>query len=516
MKSISNANRPLQVPLLAVALSINVVVHAQPLPASTGLPTDAPSAMPAASAVPPVQSLPDSGPTANAPASTAAPAAVPAEQPAASPPAMVPVASDSSTSSILPPVSKDALEKKKKKGKAGRKAKKGKSDLTRGESDPMWGDPWGDSQDELRAAGLSFKFLLQTHYQQTFAFSSRNPIINYRIPEETLVRHNDGWDVNRLFFRIAAEPSRYLSLKMILDLAEFMHNNPKQVAKQAYADISPIPKHLHFQVGVLKLPYSITELDPIATYEFSHMGEANNLVKGLGFAGRDIGAEVVVEPLAKPRYLKMALGAFRGHAHDEQGRLFGALGARVETHPVKSLRLGVDWVEQPNTITYLNPFDSANKNLLPNPENPNFPRSSTWQHGRAFSGDISFERMHLTLRMEGMVGTRVDYDTQYGAKKFAAFWALAAYKFPVGPVQLQPGMRAEWLDTDTQHNNGLHRQLTLGLATYFSDSIRLLLDVTRTYVQENSPEVNQPIPLRAIPYDALSNTRVTGQVQVIL
>jgi hypothetical protein len=424
--------------------------------------------------------------------------------------------SDTSALAPLPPIPNDALTKKNKKGKGARKGRRAKIPAADSNGDLSWGDPWGDSQDELRAAGLSFRFLLQTHYRQTFAADSQNPDLSYRIPEDTLVRKGDGWDVNRMFFRIAAEPSKFLGLKFIMDLAEFKNGNPKQVMKQAYAELRPIPKHLHFLVGVLKLPYSITELDPISTYEFTRMGEANDLVKGLGFAGRDMGAEVRFAPLSKPKYLNMALGVFRGHAHDEHGLLFGAVGARVETHPVKGLRLGLDWVDQPETVTYLNPFDNASKDLLPNPENPDFPRSQKWAKGQAVSSDITFNRRGLMLRTEGMIGTRVDFDTQYGAKKFVAFWAIAAYKFPVGALQLQPAVRAEWLDTDYEHAVGLRRQLTLGLATYFTKSIRFLMDVTRTSVQDNSPVVNQPIPLREVPYNALSNTCVTGQVQVVL
>ncbi len=59
MKPIFNANRPLQVPILAADLSINVVVHAQPLPALAGLPATETPVMPVASAAPSTRSLPD-------------------------------------------------------------------------------------------------------------------------------------------------------------------------------------------------------------------------------------------------------------------------------------------------------------------------------------------------------------------------------------------------------------------------------------------------------------------------
>jgi len=414
-----------------------------------------------------------------------------------------------------PTPSEHANPDKRKKGKR-RKARKPAARQSNENVDPDWGDPWGDNQDAFQAAGLSFKFLLQTQYRQTFAYHSNNADPAYRMPEETLVRELDGWDLNRLFLRITAEPSKYVRFKFITDFAEFAHGNGYQTVKQAFVDLSPIPKHLHFLAGVLKLPFSITELDPIAKYEFTRLDQSNDLIKGLGFAGRDIGAEVVVSPLAKPRYLTFALGTFRGHAIDEQGYLFGEVGARVTTEPVKGLRFGLDWAIMPKTITYLNPFTSGGSQLLSNPENSNFPRSGTWDKGQAVSVDATYYRLGLMLRTEGMMGTRVDHDTQYGATRFGAAWAIAAYRFPVGSLGIQPALRAAWLDTDMTHPSGLRTQLAAGIATYFTQSVRFLLDLERTIVEDHSPYINQPSPLRAVPYDALSNTCISGQVQVAL
>jgi len=120
------------------------------------------------------------------------------------------------------------------------------------------------------------------------------------------------------------------------------------------------------------------------------------------------------------------------------------------------------------------------------------------------------------LRTEGLLGSRVDYDTQYGATKWAAAWAIAAYKFPLGPIQLQPAVRAEVLDTDTQHSGGLRRQFSFALGAHFNRTTQLLFDVTRTDVQSNSPVIEQPLPLREIPYNDLSNVRFTGRLQVTL
>jgi hypothetical protein len=410
----------------------------------------------------------------------------------------------------------DADESKPKKKKGKRKQRKANATSTDVAGELVLGDPWGDTRDELRFAGLSFRFLVQAHYRHTAAEASQNGDEVYRIAEDTLARDGDGWDVNRFFFRIAATPSRYLALKLITDFAEFRHSNAKKAVKQAFVELKPLPLHLHFQVGVVKLPFSILELDPVAKHEFTYLGEANDLITRLGFGGRDVGAQMTVAPFAKPKYLEFVAGVFGGHTKDENRSLIGAVGARLETRALKGFRFGVDCVDHPSSTTYLNPFDNASKELLPNPANPNYPRSRTWTSGQAYSADITFSRARVMLRAEAMMGTRVDFDTRYGAERWGAVWGLAAYRFPAGPIQLQPAIRAEWLDTDWDHRAGLRRQLSLGVAAYFSKATRLLVDVTRTDVQQFSPVLDQPEPLREVPYGALDNTRITGQVQVDL
>jgi hypothetical protein len=415
----------------------------------------------------------------------------------------------------LPPIPPDNLDKKRDK-KNGKEARPVPRFGTDEEGDLSLGDPWGDSQDELRAAGVSFRFLAQAQYQQTLGADSANADLTYRVPENTLVKQGDGWDLNRMFFRIMAQPSEYLGLKMITDFAEFRHNNPKRAINQAYVELRPIPKHLHFAAGMLKIPFEIFQLDPVAQFELASFGQANALVDYLGFAGRDAGAEVIVSPLSKPRYLNFIAGAFRGHASDENASVFGAVAVRVDSEPVKGFRMGADWVAHPKRVTYLEPFDTSNQDLLPNPPGSPYPRSKTWDKGSAFGADLTFHRQGFMVRTEGLLGNRVDYDTRYGAKRWAAAWAIAAFKFSLATVQLQPAVRAEVLDTDIDHDEGRRFQYSFALSAQLNRTTRLLFDVTRTDVQSNSPVVEQPTPLREIPYNDLSNTRVTGQLQVTL
>jgi hypothetical protein len=84
------------------------------------------------------------------------------------------------------------------------------------------------------------------------------------------------------------------------------------------------------------------------------------------------------------------------------------------------------------------------------------------------------------------------------------------------PVQLQPALRAEWLDSDYGHPSGVRRQLTAGVATYVAKATRILVDLTRTNVESGSLNLRQPEPLQLVPYRALSNTCATVQLQAAL
>jgi hypothetical protein len=299
-----------------------------------------------------------------------------------------------------------------------------------------------------------------------------------------------------------------------LDFAKLRGSDVSNVLKQAYARLRPIVGHLEFAAGIFKLPYSILELDPVAEYELTDLGDADNFIKNLGFAGRDIGAEVMIAPLSKAKRLRISFGAFRGHAEDEHASPLGAIGARVETKPWKWLRIGADVVGMPAGATFKNPFETSGKDILPMPPDPLYPREKRWAAGKAYSADISYAKHHLRVRVEGMLGDRVDIDTRYGARSWMGMWVLVGYKFKAGPIALMPTARAEWLDTDREHSVGGRRELTLGCNIFFSKSVQLVIDATRTDVQSGTPVIEQPLPLPAIPYFDLAHERVTAQLQL--
>jgi hypothetical protein len=320
--------------------------------------------------------------------------------------------------------------------------------------------------------------------------------------------------LKRFFLRIGADPVEELGFRAIIDFAQLAHGDGADAIKQAYASLRPLPKHLEVYAGVFKLPFSTMELDPIARYELANLGPSDDLIKDLRFAGRDTGAEVMLAPFSKAKLLRVYVGAFRGHAHDEHASPIGAIGGRIESKPVKGLRLGVDSVVQPWSLTYPRPFDTSSKDVLPMPDDPLFPRAQHWASGAAYSADITFDRWHLMLRAEGMLGTRVDVDTRYGARSFWAAWGLAAYRIRIGAFELRPALRAEWLDADREHPVGLRRTLGAALTCAFTNQVALLVDATRTDVQSASPILDQPRPLPGFPYLELDETRIVAQLQV--
>lgn len=386
-----------------------------------------------------------------------------------------------------------------------------------GMRDAFTGDPFGDGGGAASGTSLgniSLRVLLQTRYRHTFARKSHNPRAGYALREDVLVRDGDGFDLSRLFLRLGADPLPELGFKAILDFAKL--NNPENVLKQAYVSVRPLPKRVEIAAGVLKLPYSTMELDPIARFELSDLGGTDDLIKNLGFGGRDVGVELMVAPLPKRKLLRASLGAFEGHAKDEHASPLGAIGARLESHPLKGLRLGLDAMGMPTSQDYERPFDTSGKDVLPLPYDPLYPREQRWAAGKAYSADVSYSRHHVTLRAEGLLGDRVDVAERYGARSFWAIWGLLAYDLRVGRLRAKPALRVEWLDLDREHRVGRRRELAFGVGFPYKKRLRILVDVKRTDVQKGTPVIESPKPLPAVPYFDLSSTRVTAQLQVEL
>jgi len=375
------------------------------------------------------------------------------------------------------------------------------------------GDPWGDAQ------GLnliSMRSLFQTRYTSTWAEDSDASRASYIEREEILAQEGDGWSLERVLLRLSSDPVKYVGFKAVLDFSELISGDVEDVVKQAYSTVSPMPGRLSFVVGLFKLPFSVLELDPSARYEFAELGPSNQLLGDLGFAGRDYGLQVIGSPLRKAKRLTISLGAFRGHAYDEHDSPAGAIAGRIEVKPSKSLRFGVDAVGHLLDTTYNRPFNTSDKDVLPDPPDPLYPAQKRWGQGGAYGVDARFKKKGFMLRGEFVYGDRVDIDRRYDARHFWSAWGIAAYGFDVGPVKLLPALRAEWLDSDADHGKGAFMTLSGSFTVIAWSRVRFLVDATYTGVEPNTPVLNQPKPLQADPYLALSNTRLTAQLQLEL
>jgi hypothetical protein len=222
-------------------------------------------------------------------------------------------------------------------------------------------------------------------------------------------------------------------------------------------------------------------------------------------------------PLRKAKRMRVSLGAFRGHAKDEHDLPAGAVSGRVEIKPSKSLRLGLDTVYHVRAITFNRPFETSSKETLPNPPDPLYPAQKRWDRGGAYGFDARFKKKGFMARGEFVYGDRVDIDRRYGANRFWSAWGIFAYAFDVSTqIKLMPALRAEWLDTDFGHGKGIIRTLSGSFTCIAWSRVRFLIDVTHTGVQANTPVLNQPKPLQATPFLALSNTRLSAQLQLEL
>jgi len=165
--------------------------------------------------------------------------------------------------------------------------------------------------------------------------------------------------------------------------------------------------------------------------------------------------------------------------------------------------------------SYKRPFETSDKQVLPEPPDPLFPREQSWASGTAWGADATYRyKKHLMLRAEGLWGDRIDVDERYGARRFFGAYAMLAVRVPVGNLTVQPAARAEWLDADLQSDTGQRSVITLATQVIFSRYLRLLLDVTHMNVQDESPILDQPRPLATYPYFDLDDTRATAQLQL--
>ena len=321
------------------------------------------------------------------------------------------------------------------------------------------GDAFADEAD----AGTELRVLIQTRYGETYPDTTRPG-------ELALAQHPDGWVLNRAFLRVVSKPTTWLNAKLLLDFAALRTADLPQSVKLAYATIQLHPR-IALSAGLFKRPFSLLELLPIGEYEFGDNGPSDNLIKDIGFGGRDIGALVEFSPLPRKKLLKVSLGAFQGGHADTTAMADGLLAARVESTPWKHLHLGADaiWRRKASVDDY-GTSDGA--------------QSDGW----AWSADVILDYTRFDLRAEVLAGDRTDVKNRFNpdfsapAMHFLGAWILGLYRIPVGKSVLMPGLKLDWVDTDREHPVGNHLSLSGSLNIDFDPRVRLLLDLTHQWV----------------------------------
>jgi hypothetical protein len=375
---------------------------------------------------------------------------------------------------VLVPVEPDKKPEKKPK-----KAKKHDDALPTDQGDISSGDAAS-----LPAGGVLFRFLIQTRYRQTIADHS-DPI--------TILdpRLDDGYSINRAFLRATTKPRAWLTAKMLVDLAELSHKNPKRTLKLAYAEMQVHPR-VYITAGLFKRTFSLLELLPVADFELADSGPTDDLIKDAELGGRDVGAMVRVDPLRKRKWLSAFVGVFDGGLGGVDARPAGLVTARLVAQPIKHLRLGIDGAWRPRGK---HPPGGITPDTGP---------------GRATSADVIYARKHYELRAEWLWGTRSDEINAADAKTFMAAWGIAALRKQVGAVTLMPAARFEWLDADREHPIGRRFYMSGALNVMdLADTFRVVVDVSRSIVQAGSFPLSVPPVLRDT-----SSTVVVVQAQV--
>lgn len=356
-----------------------------------------------------------------------------------------------------------------------------------------------------------FRMLLQLKYTASHAdLAGLDSQARVASEQRATIQAQDGYDVQRAFLRYTAQPIKQVEAKMLLDIAEFRHNSPRQSFKLAYLQIHAT-KRLQFDVGLMKRTYSLLELLPIADHELADLGPTDSFIKDQGYGGRDIGAIVRYSPLPKRRWLTASVGAFRGDIDEGyDAHPLKLVTARLESYPWKHLRLGVNGAYRPydNVEMQRLVVDAATGTK-------DYVEVVTLNSGKAYGADATLLFKRLQVRLEGLYGDRTQ-SNRVGSDHFAAGWIVIAPNFEVGQVKFVPAAKVERLDLNPAADGGARTVITGVVGVVPLKHLRIIADVTRTVVDSGQLSLNK------VPYTSgshivyvvePSSTRGTLQVQ---
>jgi hypothetical protein len=190
-------------------------------------------------------------------------------------------------------------------------------------------------------------------------------------------------------------------------------------------------------------------------------------------------------PAPTAEWLHLSLGAFDGGSLGAQRYPGpGLLAGRIESQPIDELRLGTGAAWRPRAL------DTSW-------EEYRF-RYQAHDSGLAYAADVELSLDPVAFVVEGIAGDRTDNDVSTpllqrrgDARTFIGAWAMATLEMDVRGLTFTPAVRAEWLDTDREHDDvGELIQLSAALNLDFSEEWRLLCEVAQRYVQPGTKNWN--------------------------
>ncbi|HXI58148.1 MAG TPA: porin [Polyangia bacterium] len=290
---------------------------------------------------------------------------------------------------------------------------------------------------------------------------------------------DDGFTLHRAFLRFTARMGKHVKAKFLVDFADIFYDDAEKSVKLAYLEAEPA-KRVRITAGLFKRTFSLLELLPIARFELADTGPTDNFIKDLGWAGRDVGVMVEVDPLPKKHWLRLYVGSYSGDSLEGyDAKPWKLLTARAEIEPIKKhLRFGADVAWRPATTL------SFKYKTDPTAATP------VLDKGLATSADVTVNAAGLEVRAEGIYGARTDIPFRGAATRFLSTWLIARYLFPVGAVMLMPALRAEWLDADVTHAGGGRFVGGAALNIGFTRNVWLMMDVSRHNAQAGAPALN--------------------------
>jgi len=333
--------------------------------------------------------------------------------------------------------------------------------------------------------------MFQLRYQQTdvsvlpgLESRVRNQYPTSSVADETLrairdtAREQDGLRLRRAFLRFEVNPTKHLRGKALLDFARLLYEEDKTLMVRAlFADFSPMER-LDLRIGIVKVPFSLFERVHAAELEIAEKGPTHELLHHLRFVGPEVGAMIKITPLPKKRWLHIYGGALdAGSLGGQTSRAPGVLALRLLSRPIDHLQIGAGLVVRPHAA------DAWWEELR-------F-RYQEYEKGLAYSADAVVSIDPFIIRAEWLAGDRTDNDVlvpvkqrRGDARTFMAMWGMVTARFPVSTLHLMPALRAEWLDTDREHDDvGSILHVTAAINVDFSERLRLMLDMSRHFVQ---------------------------------